>query len=134
LTNSEEPAREFNTLEVGGFNKEEIASLKTLLSIMEKPSSPCSLAENGKIPISHVFSASNKDYSSTWVIDSGTTYHMTYSAGFFISYQPCPCSKKITMVDGSLTTVAGQRTVPHCLLKECYMFLILLQICYPSQN
>jgi len=75
---------------------------------MEKPSGSCFLAQNGKISISHVFSASNKGYSSTWVIDLGATDHMTYCAGSFISYQPYPNSKKITVVDGSLTTVQAK--------------------------
>jgi hypothetical protein len=112
LTNSGEAAHESSTLEVREFNKEEIERLRTLLNTMEKPSGSCSLAQNGKIPISHVFSASNKNHSSIWVIDSGATDHMTYSAGAFTSYQPCPSSKKITVADGSLTTVAGQGTIP----------------------
>lgn len=118
--------REFNTLEVRGLNKEYIERLRTLLNSMEKPFGSCFLAQNGKISISHVFSASNKGYSSTWVIDLGATYHMTYCAGSFISYQPCPNSKKITVADGSITTVVGQGTspsVPHSLLKKCYIFL-----------
>ena len=65
---------------------------------------------NGKIPISHVFSTSNKGYSSTWVIDSSATNHMTYSTGSFISYQPCLSNKKIIVADGSLTIVASQGT------------------------
>ncbi|KAG6735946.1 hypothetical protein POTOM_061371 [Populus tomentosa] len=112
LTNSEETAHESSTPEVRGFNKEEIERLRTLLNTMEKPSGSCSLAQNGKIPVSHVFSASNKNHSSIWVIDSGATDHMTYSADAFTSYQPCPSSKKIIVADGSLTTVAGQGTIP----------------------
>jgi hypothetical protein len=37
---------------------------------------------------------------------------MTYSVTGFTSYQPCPSSKKIIVVDGSLTTIAGQGTIP----------------------
>jgi hypothetical protein len=37
---------------------------------------------------------------------------MTYFAGAFTSYQPCPSSKKITVADGSLNIVAGQGTIP----------------------
>jgi hypothetical protein len=112
LTNSEEATHESSTLEVRGFNKEEIECLRTLLNTMEKPSGSCSLAQNGKIPISHVFSASNKNHSTIWVIDSGATDHMTYSVAGFTSYQPCPSNKKIIVVDGSLTTIAGQGTIP----------------------
>jgi hypothetical protein len=97
---------------VGGFNKEEIEHLRTLINTMEKPFGSCSIAQNGKILFSHAFSASKKDHSSIWVIDSGAIDHMTYFAGSFRSYQPCPSSKKITVVDGSLTTVAGQGTIP----------------------
>ena len=78
---------------------------------MEKPSGSCSLAKNGKILISHAFSASNKDYSSIWVIDSGAIDHMTHSAGSFKSYQPCPSNKKITVADESLIKVAEQGTI-----------------------
>ncbi|KAG6775743.1 hypothetical protein POTOM_019236 [Populus tomentosa] len=112
LTNSEETTRESSIPEVGGFNQEEIERLRILLNTMEKPSGSCSLAKNGKILISHAFSASNKDHSSIWVIDSGATDHMTHSAGSFKSYQPCPSSQKITVADGSLITVAGQGTIP----------------------
>jgi hypothetical protein len=122
---------------VRGFNKEEIECLRILLNTMEKPSGSCFLAQNGKIPISHVFSASNKNHSSIWVIDSSATDHMTYSAGAFTSYQHCPSSKKIIVADGSPTTVVGHGTIPlilYLLLKEYYMFLILLQICCLSEN
>jgi hypothetical protein len=37
---------------------------------------------------------------------------MTYSVAGFTSYQPCPSNKKIIVVDGSLTTIAGQGTIP----------------------
>lgn len=33
---------------------------------------------------------------------------MTYSFHKFSTYNPCPCNKKITIVDGSLATVVGQ--------------------------
>jgi hypothetical protein len=112
LTNSEEAAHESSTLEVRGFNKEEIECLRILLNTMEKPSGSCSLAQNGKIPISHVFSASNKNHSSIWVIDSSATDHMTFSIDAFTSYQHCPSSKKITVADGSPTTVVGHGTIP----------------------
>lgn len=69
-----------------------------------------SLAQNGKIPISHVFSASSQNHSSNWVIDSGAPDHMTYSTSAFKSYQTCTGSKKITVADGSVTTLASQGT------------------------
>uniref|UniRef100_A0A6N2MAP6 Uncharacterized protein n=1 Tax=Salix viminalis TaxID=40686 RepID=A0A6N2MAP6_SALVM len=86
---------------VRGFNRIKIESLRSLLKTMEKPYGSCSLAQNGKIPISHVFSASSQNHSSSWVIDSGAPDHMTYSTSAFKSYQTCTGSKKITVADGS---------------------------------
>ncbi|RVW85209.1 hypothetical protein CK203_046576 [Vitis vinifera] len=45
--------------------------------------------------------------SSSWIIDSGATDHMTLSSEKFSTYIPCPSNKKITIADGSLATVAG---------------------------
>ncbi|KAG8488224.1 hypothetical protein CXB51_018059 [Gossypium anomalum] len=51
---------------------------------------------------------SNTDTKSSWVIDSGATDHMTHSSQKFVSYTPCSSSRKITIANGSVITVAGQ--------------------------
>ncbi|RVW68535.1 hypothetical protein CK203_063709 [Vitis vinifera] len=63
-------------------NKEEIEKPKNLLGTIESPSS--------------------------WVINLGTTDHMTHSLQKFSTYSPCPSNKKIVTVDGSLATMASQ--------------------------
>lgn len=92
------------------FNSEELKKLKNLLVTLEKSSNSgtCSLAFTGITSIPHAFKVLGKDSSSAWVIDSGATDHMTYSSQKFMSYTPCPSIRKITIADGSITTVAGQ--------------------------
>lgn len=85
--------------------------LRNFLNTLEKPSGSCSLAQNGNILNSYVFSASNKCNSTTWVIDSGATDHMAHSTSCFTTYQPCSSNRKIKVADGSLINVVGQGTV-----------------------
>lgn len=61
------------------FNREEIEKLKNLLGSLEKPSTigTCSLAFSGISSSSHAFRASDGSATSSWVIDSGATDHMT---------------------------------------------------------
>jgi len=89
----------------------EVEKLKNMLETLEKPMGACSLAKSGKYSLSHVFNASDKSFPNSWVIDSGTTDHMTHSTQKFSTYSPCPSNKKIATADGSLTTVAGQKEV-----------------------
>ena len=73
----------------GGFNKDKIERLRTLLSSIDKPSASCSLAQSGKYLISHSFRVS-KDYCSrSWIINSSTTDNMTYCPTCFTTYNPC---------------------------------------------
>ena len=92
------------------FNNEEIEKLKNFLGTLEKPSAAgtCSLAFSGISSSSYVANVSEKISPKMWVIDSGATDHMTSSYKFFSSYNPCSSHKKITIADGSITTVAGQ--------------------------
>ena len=53
--------------------------------------------------------------------DSKATYHMTPSFVHFTTYFPCPCTRKIVVVDGSLTTVVDVGHIqlgPSLLLKN----------------
>uniref|UniRef100_A0A6N2N1V2 Uncharacterized protein n=1 Tax=Salix viminalis TaxID=40686 RepID=A0A6N2N1V2_SALVM len=111
LANTKAPTSDSITLRVRGFNKEEIECLTSLLNTMEKPFGSCYLAQNGKILISYVFSASNQNHSNTWVIDSGATNHMTYDANALKSYQTCHTSKKITVANGSEEENIKEKTI-----------------------
>jgi hypothetical protein len=92
------------------FNKEEIEKLRNFLGTMEKPSSTgkSKLALSGISSSSGVSNALEKISQKIWVIDSGATDHMTFSSKYFSSYSPCSSQRKITIADGSDTTVAGQ--------------------------
>ena len=92
----------------GEFKKEDIERLKILLESLEKPPSACSLALSSKYSTSHVFNVLGSSFLGFRVIDSSATDHMTNSSHKFVSYTPCPSSKKIFITDGSLTTVADQ--------------------------
>ena len=91
------------------FNKEEIEKLKNFLGSLEKSSlaGTCSLVFSGISSSSCATNVSEKISPKRWVIDSGATNHMTSSSKHFSSYTPYSGHKKITITDGSITTVAG---------------------------
>ena len=95
------------------FNREQIAKLKQMLENLDKPSGlgNCSLASSGIVPTSFTLSVSNINRTTTWLVDSGATDHMTQSAHEFVTYSPCSSNKKIATADGTLVTVAGQGDV-----------------------
>ena len=94
------------------------------MGTLEKPSGTCSLALSGKFPISIGLKVSDETFFKSWVIDLGATNHMTHSLHQFKNYNPCPSSRKIGIIDGSLTTIAGIGDVQISpILKEmCSMF------------
>ena len=116
---------EEKSLKQDGFNQGEIEKLSTLWGTLEKPSSICSLTILSKFPISIGLKVSDETFVNSWVIDLGVTYHMTHSSHQLNNYNPCPNSKKTTMVDGSLTTVASMevsKLVLYSQLEFCFMF------------
>ncbi|KAL0303582.1 UNVERIFIED_CONTAM: Retrovirus-related Pol polyprotein from transposon RE1 [Sesamum radiatum] len=99
--------------DIKGLSKEEIERLKSIMNFLEgSGGSSCSLAQTGKTSISHALNASLTLPSSSWVVDSGATDHMTTSHHSFITYDACPSNRKVKVAEGSLATVAGQGTVP----------------------
>ena len=46
----------------------------------------------------------------SWIIDSRAIDHMTGCSKMF-SYSPCASNKKVKLVDGSLSTIAGMGTI-----------------------
>ena len=96
---------------------------------MIKPSSACSLALSGKSPFSFGFYISKKCSVNYWIVDSGTTDHMTYSSQCFSTYTPCPNNRKIIVANGSLATVAGLgdiQVTPFIILKDLHHVPMLL--------
>ena len=49
--------------------------------------------------------------SSTWVIDSTTTDHMTGNSSLFTTFQSHPCTSTVTLADGSTSCVLGLETI-----------------------
>lgn len=123
LTNVEEPGRETQSTEIGGFNSEDIERLRNFLKTFEKLSRSCSFAQNGNTLNSYVLSASNKYISSTWVINSGATDHMTHFADWFTTYKPCSSNKKKSKLQ-----------MVHSSLKMCCMFSIFRLILLSSHK
>ena len=49
--------------------------------------------------------------SSTWVIDSGATDHMTGNSSLFSAFQSHPSTSTVTLADGSTSCVLGSGTI-----------------------
>ena len=103
---------EEKSLEQGRFNQEEIEKLRALLGTFEKPSSKkssstYSLALSSEFPISIGLKVFDETFSNSWVLDSSSIDHMTYSSHQFNNYNLCPSIRKVTIADDSLTNIAG---------------------------
>jgi len=104
-------------------NREEIEKLRSMLGSLEKKprADTCTLAFICISSSSLAFHASDTTIPNTWILDFGAINHMTCSSHQLITYTLCPSARKITMADGSLTTVVGQGNVPinsHLTLKN----------------
>ena len=114
MANSQSPEpRDLEQGEVQELKKSEIDWLRSFLGSLDKKIDKgiCSLAIIGNTSFSYSLQASKIMHQNSWVLNSGASNHMTPCPYLFISYYPCPSSKKITMVDGSLTTVVGQEDI-----------------------
>ncbi|KAL0557503.1 hypothetical protein IC582_006047 [Cucumis melo] len=49
-----------------------------------------------------------------WILDSGTTDHLTRSSKHFVSYIPCASNGTIRIAYGSLAPIAGKRKISPC--------------------
>ncbi|GMI89878.1 hypothetical protein HRI_002657100 [Hibiscus trionum] len=105
-----------STEQSGEFTQEEVEKLKILLESLGKSS----IAGTGNLVFSGISSSSSQNSNAlessipnqtSWVIDSGATDHMTNSPLNFLNYTPCPSNRKITVADGTMITVAGERDV-----------------------
>nr|KYP37400.1 hypothetical protein KK1_041410 [Cajanus cajan] len=95
--------------------------MRTLLSKLEKHKCVCSLAYLDKFPLSFGLNVSDTPFNHYWILDSGTTNHMTPLAQHYSTYFPCPSNQKIVTEDGTLITVAGQGNIqinPLIILKD----------------
>ena len=81
--------------EFNGFNQEEVERLRSLISNLEKPTGTCSLVYSGEFPSFIGLNVSDTTFAKSWVMDSGATNHMTHLPSIFLTYSPCPSSRKI---------------------------------------
>ena len=86
----------------------------TLLQNIHPPSSSqasilgmCSLTLSSETLISLELNASSNEFRNAWILDSGATDHMTHNPNQFKTYLPCPSNRKIVVVDGTTTIMAG---------------------------
>ena len=103
-------------------SRAKIERLRSLLGSLDKKAEKgtCSLVLTSTF-FSFSQHASKIVYHNSWVLDSRGSDHMTPFSHSFITYNSCPSSRKITLADDSLTTVAGQRDVilnEHLTLKN----------------
>ena len=94
---------------VASFTPEEMERLRRLLDPPVVGS--CSLANAGT-PTALATSSSDSSCtspstSSSWLIDSGASSHMTPNPRAFLSYEPSPGTSKVRTASGDLLTVAG---------------------------
>ena len=67
----------------------------------------CSLTLSGETLIYLGLNASSNEFKNAWILDFGATGQMTNNLNQFKTYLPCPINRKIVVVDGTTTTVAG---------------------------
>ena len=91
------------------YKESSIEKLRSLSETLEKPSreGTCSLAFFGKNQTPRAFNVLNISHTSSLIIDSGATDHMTHSSHQFICYNPCPSNGKIAIANGTLIIVTG---------------------------
>ena len=83
----------------------------------------CSLTLSGETVISLGLNASRNEFKNAWIFQSGASDHMTHNPNHFKTYSPCPSNRKIVVVDGTTTTLAGKGDVqvtPNRVLKNVF--------------
>ncbi|KAH0705721.1 hypothetical protein KY289_010797 [Solanum tuberosum] len=84
--------------------------LKSQLQI-SKPDTPtptCSFSQAGNVP--SIYLSTDSTGISSWIIDSWASDHMIWNFHFFSMYIPSAGNKKVKVVDGSFSAVAGKGT------------------------
>ena len=104
-----QPSAEKNEMEA---LKARLKKLEDLLSTSSSIIGSTSVANSGKdFILDKIFTiidnVPNIDPRKTWILDYGSTDHMTPMMDFFTSYNPCPNNRKVQTADGTLLTVLG---------------------------
>ena len=89
------------------FSTEKLARFHLHQESLKSPSTPINtIAESNNSNTCLVSSSSSK-----WVIDSGTTNHMTCNSSLFSTFQPQPSTSTVTLADGSQSCVLRSSTI-----------------------
>ena len=92
-----------------GFTASEVEVLSRALARLRNNSfASTSLARSGT---ASAFSATGSIDSTSWVIDSGATDHMTHMSSLFSSYHLLSGQDKMRVADGSFSTISGKGIV-----------------------
>ncbi|KAI4331784.1 hypothetical protein L6164_016739 [Bauhinia variegata] len=77
----------------------------------------CSLTLSCKTLPSLELNASSDKFRNAWIIDSRAIDHMTNTSNRFLTYTPCPSNRRITIADGTTSTVVriGNIQITHSL-------------------
>ena len=49
--------------------------------------------------------------SAPWIIDFGTSNHMTSTSSLFKTYYPCPKNQKVRIADRSISSIVGKGSI-----------------------
>jgi len=99
-----------STTDIGGLSKDEVESLRRLMSRLDTPATTASSsAFTGNLATALNASATPPD--DPWVIDSDASDHMTSMSPLFLSYNPCSGRDKVRIADCSLSSVSGKGSV-----------------------
>ena len=78
--------------------------------------------------ISQSFSFISIDGKRPWILDSGTTDHLTDSPELFVFYVLCAGNETIKIADGSLAPITGKGKISLCVGFSLYHVLHVSKI------
>jgi len=97
------------TTDTGALSKEEVETLHRLMSRLDTSAIASSFAHTGNLATA--LNAYATHFDDLWVIDSGTSDHMTGISLLFLSYNPCSGREKVRKVDVSLSPMSSKISI-----------------------
>ncbi|KAK8923657.1 hypothetical protein KSP39_PZI019078 [Platanthera zijinensis] len=94
----------------GSFSAEEMLALRRMMQGLTTEPTALSSSTYAHTGTPGAHSAESMT-SPQWIIDSGATDHMTGSASGFVSYTPLSGRDKVSIADGSLSSIAGKGSI-----------------------
>ena len=110
-TSNAENVEQKGNSESSPFTKEQLEHLYKLFTTKMSVTPSSSLAQKS-ISFSAALLSSKPDSKAPWIIDSGASDHMTNCSKLFSTYSPCAGHKKVKIVYGTFSTIAGVGSIP----------------------